>query len=122
LAWSDTIARSDSTAERVSHSRSIASYRVERDTNVAGVAALVISMRQQIRTQTEGPVPNQPLRANGMMEGTDDGIVVFAPTTGRLIGRRRTGNLQGELVMSGAAGSLTLKQSSMYTNTLDAVR
>lgn len=122
LAWSDTTSRSDSTADRIQLNRSIASYRVERDTVVAGVQALVISMKQALSMRARGPVPNQPMSAETVLTGSDDGIVVFAPKEGRMLGRRRTGQMSGDVTMTGAGGQMSLKQSFTYTNTLDAVR
>jgi len=52
----------------------------------------------------------------------DDGIVVFAPKEGRMLGRRRTGQMSGDVTIIGAGGQMSLKQSFTYTNTLDAVR
>ena len=122
LAWTDTSMTSDSTGDRIRSSRSIANYRVERDTVVAGVPALVISMKQALSGRIAGPVPNQPVRSETILTGTDDGIVVFAPKAGRLLGRRRTGQMSGDIMVSGAGGQMSMKQSFTYTNTLEAVR
>jgi len=122
LAWSDTSTRTDSTAERFMRWHAVAAYRVERDTMVEGVPALIVSMRQRLQSRAEGPVPGQPVRAQTTMTGTDDGYFVFAPKLGRLLARRREGRLAGDLIMRGSAGEMTLKQTYTYTNALDAVR
>ena len=122
LAWSDTSTRTDSTAEKFTRWHAVAAYRVERDTVVEGVPALVVSMRQQLQSRAEGPVPGQPVRAQTTMTGTDEGYFIFAPKPGRLIARRREGRLAGDLVMRGGAGDMTLKQTYTYSNALDAVR
>jgi hypothetical protein len=122
LAWSDTSTRTDSTAEKSMRWRSVVAYRVERDTAVAGVPALVVSMRQQLQSRAEGPVPGQPMRAQTTMTGSEDGFFVFAPRAGRLLARRREGRLAGDLVMRSAAGEMTMKQTYTYTNALDALR
>jgi hypothetical protein len=122
LAWSDTSAQTDSTADRLLWRRAIVNYRVERDTVVAGAPALVISVKQALSMRSAGPVPNQPVRAETVLTGTDDGIAVFSPKAGRLLARRRTGQMSGEVTMSGAMGQMSMKQSFTYTNTLDAVR
>lgn len=123
LAWSDTTVRSDSTAEKYSRRATTADYRVERDTVVAGTPALVVSMKQHIVINGEGPVPNQAgMRATSQIAGEDVGYFVFAPKPGRLLGRRRTGKLGGDTVLHGAAGEMTMKQAFDYTASLEAIR
>src|SRR5687767_15455449 len=53
LAWTDTLTRKTNTAEKTATVNSIATYRVERDTVVAGEPAFVISMRQQLSSESE---------------------------------------------------------------------
>ena len=121
LAWSDTATRRDSTEGRVSRREAIVSYRVERDTVVAGVPAFVPSMRQQVEVRTDGPLEGQPARAESVLIGTDDGIVVFAPGPGRMLGRRRTGHLAGDFTMRAAGQTVTFKQAYDYTSSIDAL-
>jgi hypothetical protein len=122
LAWSDTASRADSATDKFTRWTTNADYRVERDTTVGGTPALVVSMRQKLHIHGEGPVPKQPMRAVTTMEGTDDGFFVFAPREGRVLGRRRSGKLEGDTNMTGAGGTMTVKQTYAYTGTLDAVR
>ena len=122
LAWTDTSSRTDSTADKTTHWSTIVNYRVERDTVVNGTPALVISMRQKLRISGDAPVPNTPMRARSLIEGTDDGMVVFAPRAGRLLARRRTGALSGDVVMTGAQGEITMQQAFNYTGATDALR
>jgi hypothetical protein len=122
LAWSDSVTRIDSTAEKFIRWSTNVDYRVERDTVVGGTPALIISMKQRIHTNGEGPVPNQPMRATSTLAGTDDGFVVFAPRAGRLLARRRSGKLEGDIFMKGGMGEMSMKQAYTYTGTLDAVR
>jgi len=121
-AWSDTSGRTDSTATSFTRTQSVASYRVERDTTVDGVPAVVVSMRQQLSSRSDRPIPNQPGRAVSTLTGADSGIVIFAPQAGRFLGRQREGLLQGDLIMRGAGGEMALKQSYRYTSTVTAVR
>lgn len=122
MTWSDSSSRTDSTADRFTRWSGNAAYRVERDTVVAGVPAVVVSIAQKVRISGEGPVPNQPMRATSSLEGNEDGFFVFAPKAGRLISRRRTGHLEGDIFMKGAMGEMTMKQAYSYTGTLDAIR
>jgi hypothetical protein len=122
LAWSDTSTRTDSTAEKFMRWHAVAAYRVERDTVVEGVPALIVRMRRQLQSRAEGPVPGQPARAQTTMTGTDEGYFVFAPTVGRLLARRREGRLSGDIIMRGGSGEMAMKQTYTYTNALDAIR
>jgi hypothetical protein len=120
LTWSDTSVTTDSTAEKFMRRRSVASYRVERDTVVDGVRALVISAKQAIRINTAGRIPQPAARAEGSLSGSDEGFFVFAPRAGRLLGRRYEGRLSGDVVLTGDSGQMNMQQSLSYTNTLDA--
>jgi len=122
LTWKDTIDRTDSSATNYVRRQALVSYRVERDTVVNGTPALVISMKQELRVKTDGAVPNQDARVASTATGSDDGIAVFSPSLGRLLGRRRTGSMAGDVTMRGPMGEIAMKQSFTYTNTLDAVR
>lgn len=121
LTWTDTSTRTTNTAEKSATVHSIANYRVERDTSVAGEPAFVISMRQQLRSESEGPVPGQPMRARSLSTGSDHGFVVFSKS-GRMLGRWRTGTLTGGMTLSGDGGSMEIGQSFTYKNTIDVVR
>jgi hypothetical protein len=121
LAWTDTATRTDSTARRAMRSRSIATYRVERDTVVNGQPALVVSMRQEIGIRSAAPIPSQNARAEIAQDGTENGFFVFAPATGRLVARRREGRLEGDVVTTGPNGRTTMKQVYAYTSSIDAL-
>ena len=122
LAWSDTLARTNRTATRVTRWRSVARYRVARDTMVDGAPAVIVTMTQDIRTSGEGQMPGQGGQAATELAGTEEGWFVFAPAAGRLLARRRDGRVSGDLTMSAAGGSMKLKQSFTYRSALDAVR
>lgn len=121
LAWVDTMTREDSTARRAMRARSIASYRVERDTTANGQPALLVSMRQNIGIRSVAPIPSQGARAEIAQDGTEDGFFVFAPATGRLVARRRQGRLEGDVVTTGPNGRSTIKQVYAYTSSIDAL-
>jgi len=122
LAWSDSASRTDSTAEKFTRWATNADYRVERDTVVDGTPAMIIAVKQRVKIAGEGPVPNQPMRATSAMDGTEEGFFVFAPKAGRVIARRRSGHLEGDIFMKGAMGEMTMKQAYSFTGTVDAVR
>jgi hypothetical protein len=121
VAWSDTLVRTDSTADKRSGVTVISDYRVERDTVVNGVRAFVIRSSSKSQISGEGPVPNQPMRAETMLEGTDSGQYLFA-RTGRLLARRREGRMEGNTMLRGGGGEMAMRQSYTYVGTVDAVR
>jgi hypothetical protein len=54
------------------------------------------------------------------MEGNDVGFYVFAPKPGRMLARRRTGKLAGDVAIP--AAGMTMKQAIDYTNVVDVVK
>ena len=121
MTWTDSSTRTSSKGDKSSSVGSVSSYRVERDTTVAGQPAFVISQKQQVRSESEGPVPGQPMRAHSLSTGTDDGFFVFSKS-GELLGRQRTGTLNGGMTLSGDAGSMEIGQTFTYTNRIDRIR
>jgi hypothetical protein len=120
LAWTDTLTRSDSTANRKGNATLITDYKVEKDTVVNGTPALLVRFTQRATIGAEGPVPGQAMRSEAKMEGNSTGFYVFAPKPGRLLARRRTGKLAGDVNIP--AAGMTMKQAIDYTNTVDAVK
>jgi hypothetical protein len=121
LAWTDTLTRKTNTAEKTATINSIASYRVERDTVVAGEPAFVISMRQQLSSESEGPVPGQPVRARATTTGSDEGVVIFS-RKGRMLSRQRTGTLSGGTTLTVEGGSMEIGQAVTFRNTIEVVK
>ena len=68
------------------------------------------------------PVPNQPMRSDAQLTGEESGYFVFAPSTGRLMARRREGKIEGPVKASGAMGEMQMNQSISYTGAMDAVK
>ena len=122
LAWSDTTALTDSTADRYSRWIRSADYHVLRDTTVDATPALVIGMKQKFGVTISAPIPGQQMRSDAQLHGEEDGYFVFAPKTGRLLGRRREGKLEGPVKASGAMGEMQMNQSISYTGMMDAVK
>jgi hypothetical protein len=120
LAWSDTVTRSDSSADRWMRVGAVSEYRVERDTVVNGVPALVVAMKEHVDIQAENPVPNAPAPGHTTLTGTDTGYFVFAPKSGRVLGRRHEGHFTGAMVM-GAPANMEMKQAIDISATVDEV-
>ena len=122
LAWSDTTTKTDSTADRFSRWLRTSDYRVERDTVVGTTPAVVVSVKQKMSATVSAPVPNQQMRSDAQLSGEEAGYFVFAPSTGRLIARRREGKMDGPVKASGAMGEMQMNQSISYTGAMDAVK
>lgn len=122
LAWSDTTTHTDSTADRFMRWVRRTDYRVERDTTVGTTPALVVRTKQSMSATIAAPVPNQGMRSDAQLTGGEEGYFVFAPTTGRLIGRRREGKIEGPVKLTGAMGEMQMNQSITYTSAMDAVK
>lgn len=120
-AWVDTVLRRDSTAGRLSGSSRVSHYRVLRDTVVGRQRALVISARQELQLEAVEPGPQPGLTTRSVLTGADSGVYVFAPATGRLLGRARTGKLEGTLGFEGGAQPVRIPQRFEYENSLTAV-
>ena len=122
LAWSDTTVHTDSTAERFARWVRRTDYRVERDTTVGTTPALVVRAKQAMSATISAPVPNQGMRSEAQLSGDSDGYFVFSPTTGRLMGRRREGKMEGPVKLSGGMGEMQMSQSIDYTGVTEALK
>ena len=122
LAWSDTTVHTDSTAERFARWVRRTDYRVERDTTVGTTPALVVRAKQNMVATISAPVPNQGMRSEAQLSGDSDGVFVFAPTTGRLMGRRREGKMEGPVKLSGGMGEMQMNQYIEYTGVTEALK
>jgi hypothetical protein len=121
LTWTDTLTRADSAAERKMNASSITDYKVDKDTMVNGTPALLVRFTQRANIHMEQPVPGQPgMRSDATMEGNSTGFYVFAPKPGRMLARRRTGKLAGDVNI--AAAGMTMKQALDFTNSVDLVK
>ena len=121
LAWSDTTTTTDSTAERFSRWIRRNDYRVERDTTVGTTPALVVKATQSMSVTMSAPVPNQGMRSDAQLTGDATGFFVFAKS-GRLLGRRSEGKIEGPVKLSGGAGDMQMNQSINVTSAIDALK
>ena len=122
LAWSDTTTLTDSVGDRFSRWVRRTDYRVERDTTVDATPALVVRTKQTASVTISAPVPNQGMRSDALLTGDSEGFFVFAPKTGRLIGRRTQGKLEGPVKLTGGMGEMQMSQSIAITSAMDAVK
>jgi hypothetical protein len=88
---------------------------------VGTTPAVVVSATQNMSATISAPVPNQGMRSDAQMTGESTGFFVFAKS-GRLLGRRAEGKLEGPVKMSGAAGEMQMNQSIAVTSAVDALK
>ncbi len=78
-------------------------------------------MRQTTRLESRGPLENPALTGESLLEGEDDGVFVFSPQDGRILGRARTGTFRGTMTLRGGPQPLVMEQTYRYENTITAV-
>lgn len=122
VAWSDTLT-SDRSAQPGGTlvSRSVRSYRVERDTVVGGVRAVVIRVDHELRIDASSPMEGQNATVHVTLAGTERGTAIFASGPGRLLARKREGTLQGTFSMASGSTRTDMPQRYEYTGTLSLV-
>lgn len=118
VTWSDTLFSTRPTRPRDTFSsRNVRSYRVERDTLVAGMAAVVIRLDQTMQLEASSPLEDG-VAVHSTLEGTETGTAIFAPAQGKLVARSRTGSMRGMFKMTSSSGRAEMPQSYDYTSTL----
>lgn len=119
VVWSDTVVhRRGSRTDSASSTRHIRSYRVERDTMIAGARGVVLAVDQFVRVESTTPMPGRPLQMHTLLEGEEHGTAVFVLSSGRLHSRERRGALSGALTITGGPQPTTIPQRFEYTSTL----
>jgi hypothetical protein len=120
VTWADTLTQSRPTRPADTYvSRRIRRYRVDRDTVVGGSAAVVIRVEQEMHLESTSQPDGQPgMTVGTVLEGREEGIVVFAPASGRLLSRERRGKLTGQFMVRGGSQPATFPQTYEYTSTL----
>jgi hypothetical protein len=120
--WSDTVEVTTAGRPQDSYrSHRVRSYRVLRDTTVAGARAVVIGIEQTITLAGTSPFEGQPVTASTRLDGRESGIAVFAPAAGRLLARDRRGRLEGEFTMEGPERRAAFPQTYDYSSSLRLV-
>ena len=93
-------------------------FEVVGDTLIANVPALIVASRSvtTMRSVDEGPQPGTTMV--GTMQGTEQGQFYFSSERGLLLGRMRSGEVQGEIVFEGLPQPMSMKQQMRFTGTL----
>jgi hypothetical protein len=119
-AWTDTTrTETPNAAGRTLRTTRIGSYRVRGDTTVGGTRAVVIEARMRNRLESSGPSPTPGMTMNTLLEGTEAGTMVFAPGTGRMLRRARTGTLSGHVEFVGGPAPVRLPQVMTYESAIE---
>ncbi len=119
-AWADTLVDDRAGRPRDTYSgRQVRTFRVERDTVVDGVDAVVIRVSQRVTVRASS-LMEDGMKVSGELKGTEEGFAVFAPREGVLLSRSREGVLSGTMRMMGPE-TVSIPQRYEYTSTLELV-
>ena len=124
LTWTDTSQTQTTNAHnRTLTATRIGTFTVRGDSVVNGARVVVVDARSQNRLVNAGPAPQMgglPMRSE--MSGTEEGVYLFSPQTGRLVARRRTGRLAGTVTFGPDAAAASIQQTLTYQSRIDLVR
>jgi hypothetical protein len=122
LTWTDTLLNTRPRRPRDSYSsRHVRSYRVERDTVVLGIEAVVIRLDQRLRLRLSSPDDVRETTIESTLDGVEEGTAIFAPSVGRLLERQRRGAMQGMFSIVSRTLRNNMPQRYEYTSTLTLV-
>jgi hypothetical protein len=103
--------------------RRVGRYRVRGDSTLHGerVVAVEVGVETEILSGSATP------RATGAttqsaLKGEETGVFFFAPASGRLVERRRTGRLAGTVTLSAAGRAISIPQSFTYESRIELIR
>ena len=116
LVWTDTMRSADGEAQIM---QKIARYKVVGDTVIVGMAAKIVAseIESKIEASGEGPAPG--LTAVSRLEGTERGEFYFSLAQGRFVGRKRAGDMRGEIRYEGGPQPMVLPQRMRYESTIE---
>ena len=118
VVWVDTLRFSDDDGLSKTYvAQRIRSFRVERDTAVAGASAFVITVTEDMSVDAS-ELDDQGNTITMHMTGEESGTALFSPALGRMLRRERTGHLSGEMKLAGDVLPITMPQRLDYTGTI----
>ena len=100
----------------------IGRYTVRRDSIIDGVRVWVVQAQVTSRMDATGAGPAPGVRMRSTLDGEEQGEFYFAADAGRLVGRRRSGELVGYLEFTGGPQPVRMPQRVRYDNTLQLLR
>jgi len=122
--WADTATHQTTNAAGLTViGRRTASYRVRGDSTIRGERVVAVEMRTATEILSGSATP-RPTGATtqSSLKGEETGVFFFAPGSGRLVERRRTGRLAGSLAVSAGGQTVSIPQSFTYESRIDLIR
>ena len=120
--WADTTRhQTTSPTGRTVIARRIGSYLVRGDSTVAGQRVAIVELRTETEILSGSSTPAAPGSAStqSALRGEETGVYWFAPETGRLVGRRRSGKLGGSITISGGGRQVSIPQTFTYESRIE---
>ncbi|CAN5186579.1 hypothetical protein BH18GEM1_BH18GEM1_19890 [soil metagenome] len=118
LAWSDsvvrTLPRSPSGTIRL---ESIGRYHVVGDTLILDESVLVVEYERSLTYGAEGGVAVRAEEAVLSLKGSEEGRFLFAPVSGRMLGREYSGTLRGVIGPAAGGRGGTVREFYEYRGT-----
>ncbi|HET7234706.1 MAG TPA: hypothetical protein VFJ16_32130 [Longimicrobium sp.] len=123
--WADTTRhQTTNAAGRTVIAERLGAYRVRGDSAIHGERVVVVEMTTHTEIFTGSanvPQPNVPATESALA-GEETGTFYFAPASGRLVARRRSGSMAGAVTITAAGQQLSIPQSFTYESRIDLVR
>lgn len=121
VVWSDTLISTESSLPETTHElRAIRTYTARGDTIVGGVQAQIFKTVTTVEMDSTSPMAGQGgLTATTELSGEETGAAYFDWDGGRLLGRQRSGRLEGVLRIN-APQPVELSQSMSYESSVEA--
>jgi hypothetical protein len=121
--WSDTTTYADTTKEGdIFHGTKAGMYKVVRDSVVSGRPVWIVSADVEQELRNQGPGPQPGITAISTLAGADTGVFYIDKSRGYMVGRRRAGNLSGEIRYEGLPQAVVLPQTMTYTNSIEVLQ
>lgn len=121
VVWTDTLVSTESSLPETTHElRAIRTYTARGDTTLDGVQAQIFETITTVEMESTSPMAGQGgLTATTEVSGEGTGAAYFDWEGGRLLGRQRSGRLEGVLRIN-APQPVELPQSMSYESSLEA--
>lgn len=121
--WADTTTHQTTNAAGITViGRRVGRYRVRGDSTIRGerVVAVEVGVETEVLSGSATPRPTGATTQSAL-KGEETGVFFFAPGSGRLIERRRTGRLAGSVTISAAGRSISIPQSFTYESRIELI-
>lgn len=119
LTWTDSL-QSDKDEPQVMNKTG--RYEVTGDTIVDGLQAKVIKATITYRVETSGKGPGPGITVKSTLSGIEYNTFYFAAKKGVLVGRKRSGSLEGNLKYEGGPQPVDLPEHMKYQSTISLIR